>query len=103
MIEQKSEQEQLFMITFSTTIFGNPAKVTKGEGEMKLRVNEIFGPTIQGEGKSAGREVKFLRLSGCNLACTWCDTISAGGRPVYPGIPVLGSCRTSSDSLSVER
>jgi 7-carboxy-7-deazaguanine synthase len=39
-----------------------------------LKVNEIFGPTIQGEGKSAGKEVLFLRLSGCNLYCVWCDT-----------------------------
>lgn len=39
-----------------------------------LKVNEIFGPTIQGEGKSAGKDVVFLRLSGCNLACVWCDT-----------------------------
>ena len=41
---------------------------------MPLSVSEIFGPTIQGEGPSAGRHAVFLRLSGCNLACTWCDT-----------------------------
>lgn len=39
-----------------------------------LKVNEIFGPTVQGEGKNAGRPVAFLRLSGCNLHCIWCDT-----------------------------
>lgn len=39
-----------------------------------LKVNEIFGPTIQGEGKSTGKEVIFLRLSQCNLHCVWCDT-----------------------------
>lgn len=39
-----------------------------------LLVNEIYGPVKQGEGKSAGRDVMFLRLSGCNLACSWCDT-----------------------------
>lgn len=39
-----------------------------------LKVNEIFGPTIQGEGKSTGKEVVFLRLSQCNLHCIWCDT-----------------------------
>ena len=39
-----------------------------------LAVNEIFGPTFQGEGPSAGRRAWFLRLTGCNLACTWCDT-----------------------------
>ena len=39
-----------------------------------LKVNEIFGPTIQGEGKSAGKEVVFLRVALCNLHCVWCDT-----------------------------
>lgn len=39
-----------------------------------LKVNEIFGPTVQGEGKNAGKPVAFLRLSGCNLHCIWCDT-----------------------------
>ncbi|MFA5072087.1 MAG: 7-carboxy-7-deazaguanine synthase QueE [Candidatus Pacearchaeota archaeon] len=40
---------------------------------MKLNVNEIFR-AIQGEGKYVGTNVVFLRLSGCNLGCTWCDT-----------------------------
>jgi organic radical activating enzyme len=39
-----------------------------------LRVNEVFGPTIQGEGPSQGRPAWFVRLSGCNLTCSWCDT-----------------------------
>lgn len=39
-----------------------------------LLVNELFGPTFQGEGPSAGQRAAFLRLAGCNLACTWCDS-----------------------------
>ena len=39
-----------------------------------MRVSEIFGPTIQGEGPSAGRVAMFVRLMGCNLSCSWCDT-----------------------------
>ncbi|MFJ7272723.1 7-carboxy-7-deazaguanine synthase QueE [Streptomyces sp. NPDC099050] len=37
-------------------------------------MNEIFGPTVQGEGPSAGQRCGFLRLGGCNLSCHWCDT-----------------------------
>lgn len=39
-----------------------------------LVVSEVFGPTIQGEGPSVGRRAGFIRLGGCNLACSWCDT-----------------------------
>lgn len=39
-----------------------------------LIVSEIFGPTIQGEGPSAGRVANFVRLGLCNLDCAWCDT-----------------------------
>jgi 7-carboxy-7-deazaguanine synthase len=38
-----------------------------------LRVNEIFR-SIQGESTHAGRLCVFVRLSGCNLNCTYCDT-----------------------------
>ena len=40
----------------------------------QLLVSEIFGPTLQGEGPSAGRSAVFLRLGMCNLACAWCDS-----------------------------
>ncbi|MFB8235514.1 7-carboxy-7-deazaguanine synthase QueE [Kitasatospora purpeofusca] len=39
-----------------------------------LPVVEKFGPTLQGEGPTAGRLALFLRLGGCNLTCSWCDT-----------------------------
>lgn len=42
--------------------------------ERNVNVNEIFGPTIQGEGIHTGHRVGFLRLAGCNLSCSWCDT-----------------------------
>ena len=41
---------------------------------MRIAISEIFGPTIQGEGPSAGNPAVFLRLAGCNLTCSWCDT-----------------------------
>lgn len=39
----------------------------------RLRVNEIF-LSIQGESTHAGRPCVFVRLTGCNLRCAWCDT-----------------------------
>lgn len=41
---------------------------------MKYKVNDIFGPTIQGEGSHSGTPVLFLRLAGCNKRCSFCDT-----------------------------
>jgi 7-carboxy-7-deazaguanine synthase len=38
-----------------------------------LTVNEIF-KSIQGESSFTGLPCIFIRLTGCNLRCTWCDT-----------------------------
>ena len=39
----------------------------------KLVVNEIFG-SIDGEGVRTGELATFIRLAGCNLRCSYCDT-----------------------------
>ena len=41
-----------------------------------MRVTEIFC-SIQGESTHAGRPCTFVRLTGCPLRCTWCDTAYA--------------------------
>lgn len=38
-----------------------------------LLINEIFF-SIQGESSFAGQPCAFIRLTGCNLRCKWCDT-----------------------------
>lgn len=41
--------------------------------DKNYKVIEIFG-SIDGEGRRAGELTTFIRLSGCNLKCSWCDT-----------------------------
>ncbi len=41
-----------------------------------MRVTEIFR-SIQGEGTRAGRPCAFVRFTGCDLRCAWCDTAYA--------------------------
>jgi 7-carboxy-7-deazaguanine synthase len=45
--------------------------------ETHIRVSEIFGPTIQGEGLLIGLPTVFVRTGGCDYRCSWCDTLHA--------------------------
>ncbi|WP_294621136.1 7-carboxy-7-deazaguanine synthase QueE [uncultured Roseovarius sp.] len=42
-----------------------------------IRVSEIFGPTIQGEGALIGVPTVFVRTGGCDYRCSWCDSMHA--------------------------
>jgi organic radical activating enzyme len=55
-------------------MFGtNPIRSAERTNPGVLAVQEIFF-TIQGEGPYSGQPSVFIRLAGCNLACTFCDT-----------------------------
>jgi 7-carboxy-7-deazaguanine synthase len=45
-----------------------------------VRISEIFY-SIQGEGRLVGTPSLFIRTSGCNLRCVWCDTPYTSWRP----------------------
>ena len=77
---------------------------------MSLKVNEIYY-SIQGESTHMGRTCIFIRLTYCNLRCTYCDTEYAfyEGRNmeiseiISPGTPLLSSLMetlTLADSVS---
>jgi organic radical activating enzyme len=40
---------------------------------VNLRVSEVF-TSVQGEGPTVGTPSVFIRLQGCSIGCTWCDT-----------------------------
>lgn len=58
--------------------------------QIKLRITEIFG-SIQGETSRSGLPTVFVRLTGCPLRCSWCDTEYA-----FQG----GALRTLDDILA---
>lgn len=50
--------------------------------DLEARIGEIF-TSVQGEGLFAGQMHRFVRFSGCNLACRYCDT--PGSRDIKDG------------------
>src|ERR1700685_1437981 len=48
-------------------------RVSAIRSSTRLKISEIFH-SIQGEGMLVGVPSVFVRTSGCNLRCSWCDT-----------------------------
>lgn len=57
-----------------------------------MKVNEIFY-SLQGEGCHTGTPAVFVRLSGCNMACDFCDTDHSAGREMTDAEIVAEVCR----------
>lgn len=68
-----------------------------------MQITEIF-KSIQGESTYAGMPCVFVRLTGCNLRCNWCDSeyTFTGGRRMEPGHVVAEVERLSPDGGLVE-
>lgn len=59
------------------------------------RINEIFY-SLQGEGRWTGRAAVFVRFSGCNLACPFCDT-DFSGYTELTAQEIVKRCKQESD------
>ncbi len=54
-----------------------------GDGSLKLPIVEVFH-SVQGEGRWVGHSAYFIRLAGCNVGCSWCDTKVSWNEKQHP-------------------
>ena len=52
-----------------------------------LPIAEEFS-SIQGEGFHTGKAAYFIRLGGCDVGCSWCDTKFTWNPKMFPPVPV---------------
>jgi organic radical activating enzyme len=60
-------------------------KTARKSEERKLPLVEEFF-SIQGEGYHSGKAAYFIRLGGCDIGCSWCDTPSSWNPALHPMI-----------------
>ncbi|MEA1898519.1 MAG: 7-carboxy-7-deazaguanine synthase QueE [Bacteroidota bacterium] len=57
------------------------------EGGKKLPLVEAFY-TIQGEGQHTGKAAFFIRIGGCDVGCSWCDTKFSWNPEIHPLVEI---------------
>lgn len=57
-------------------------------GRMLPLVEEFY--TIQGEGYHTGKAAYFIRIGGCDVGCSWCDTKFSWNPDLHPVVPADG-------------
>lgn len=64
-----------------------PQDTTVFENGRKLPIVEEFY-TLQGEGFHTGKPAYFIRLGGCDIGCSWCDTKFSWNPAIHPLVAV---------------
>lgn len=57
------------------------------EKGMKVPLVEEFY-TLQGEGYHTGKAAYFIRIGGCDVGCSWCDTKFSWNPDLHPPVPI---------------
>jgi organic radical activating enzyme len=76
----------------------NLRRVSSGEKKNGLPLVEEFY-TLQGEGYHTGRAAWFIRLGGCDVGCSWCDSREAWNPRVHPPVEVDEIVRRAADRV----
>ncbi len=71
-------------------------RIKRGDGLMLPLVEEFF--SVQGEGYHSGTAAFFIRLGGCDVGCSWCDTRFAWDPDLHPMIKTDDIIRTAVNS-----
>jgi 7-carboxy-7-deazaguanine synthase len=77
-------------------------KETDYKDGMKLPVAEEFY-SIQGEGYHTGKAAYFIRIAGCNLRCSWCDSQITWDAGIHPMVDIatIGSRVRATPAKSI--